>query len=331
MGTRLRIGAVALATACLASSLAIGHAPALAEADAPGSCVAIDDAAAAALADAIHDGPLDAAAAGAVMEDNVVYTSPTHGVVTGRDAVVDALGDLQTSFTGLTLEPAEVMVDSPYIIVRYTMAGTHDGAYSGLDASGKEVAASAISVYRLHCGMIGEVWTHFDNLGLHGQISDDYAAFAPSEALPAPVMPESCAEPTREDMETLVREMYTEAWTRQPNLDSVLAENVVLHSALGPDITGLDKVEPLRANYFTAFPDLEYRHGELIVDGDLAATWWTATGTDEGGFLGEEPTGETMILDGITIYRGECGKIAEIWTESDLAGVLDQLGTDGIK
>ncbi|MGI9252857.1 MAG: ester cyclase [Thermomicrobiales bacterium] len=322
----MRFGRIAVMGLVLLGSVHAVALPAAAEDAAPGACAALDQEAVQTVLDAVHGPVLDAAKIGSVLEENVVYNSPMWGVVTGQDAVVAAYEDLASSISDLSLEPEEVLVDAPYLVVRYGISGMHTGDFEGMAGTGKKVESSGITIYRMHCGMVSEAWVHFDFLGMMAQMDDDYAAFMPAEPVPTRVMADSCPDPTSEDMETLVRQMYTEAWTRTPDLAAVLEPDVVLHSALGPDIVGIDAVEPLRSNYFVAFPDLEYRHGEIISDGDLAATWWTATGTDTGGFLGLEPTGKMMVLDGITIYRAHCGKIGEIWTESDLYDVRRQLG-----
>lgn len=299
--------------------------PAAAEDAAPGACAVLDDAAVQTVLGAMHGSTFDPAAVEAIMEENVVLTTPLSEVLTGRDAVVSAFDDLASSFSGLTMKSDEVLVDDPYMVVRYALTGTHTADFGEMAATGKDVATSAMTVYRMHCGMVSEAWVQLDYLGLKAQVDEEYAAFMPAEPEPTRVLTESCAAPTADDMKTLVRQMFTEAWTRSPDLAAVLDPDVVLHSALGPDLVGIAAVEPLRKRYFEAFPDLEYRRGEIIADGDLAAMMWTAVGTDTGGFLGLEPTSKVMVLDGISIYRGHCGKIAEIWTESDLAGVREQL------
>lgn len=74
-------------------------------------------------------------------------------------------------------------------------------------------------------------------------------------------------------------------------------------------------------------PDLRIDHGEVVVDGDYAAAVWTATGTDTGGVLGAAPTGAEASWGGINVFRFECGKIAEVWSEMDVVGLREQLGT----
>ena len=76
-----------------------------------------------------------------------------------------------------------------------------------------------------------------------------------------------------------------------------------------------------------AFPDLERSVEDLFAaDGDKVVLRWTAEGTHEGDFNGLPPTGVTAKSSGITIFRLEDGKIAEEWAESDMLGLLQQVG-----
>lgn len=319
-----RIGLIGLA---LLASVAGRALPAAADDTSPGACAVLDDDAVLSVLDSVHGEKFDPTAAGAIMEDNVVVTTPLGGVLTGREAVVSAYEELTSSFSGLSLREQDVLVDEPYVVVRFDLTGRQTGDFGDVPTTGKDVATSGITVYRMHCGKIAEAWTQLNLLGLLAQIDEDYAAFMPVDPEPVTVAADSCPAPTAADLQTLVRQVYTEAWTRTPDFAAVFDPDIVVHSALGRDFVGIQAVAEMNRDYFEATPNLTYRHGEIMTDGDLAATLWTATGTDTGsGFLGLEPSGKTMILDGISIFRGRCGKIAEMWRESDLAGARRQLG-----
>jgi predicted ester cyclase len=45
-----------------------------------------------------------------------------------------------------------------------------------------------------------------------------------------------------------------------------------------------------------------------------------------GDFQGIAPTGRRILFGQIAIYRMVDGKIAEVWEEADLLGLLQQLG-----
>ncbi len=53
---------------------------------------------------------------------------------------------------------------------------------------------------------------------------------------------------------------------------------------------------------------------------------WTATGTHTGPWETIEPTGNTVTWTGNTIYRIECGKIAEEWAQVDGLAFYEALG-----
>lgn len=52
------------------------------------------------------------------------------------------------------------------------------------------------------------------------------------------------------------------------------------------------------------------------------------TGTNEGAFMGLEPTGNEIDIMGIGVVRVEDGKVAERWANFDLFGMFRQLGVD---
>ena len=74
-----------------------------------------------------------------------------------------------------------------------------------------------------------------------------------------------------------------------------------------------------------AFPDLELTVEDCFGDGDRAVARWSARATHGGDFLGIPATGRRVEMAGIDIVRVEGGKIAELWAQADLAGVLQQL------
>jgi predicted ester cyclase len=43
-------------------------------------------------------------------------------------------------------------------------------------------------------------------------------------------------------------------------------------------------------------------------------------------FMGLPPTGKSITMTGIEIFRIENGKIAELWGEANLLGLMQQLG-----
>lgn len=67
----------------------------------------------------------------------------------------------------------------------------------------------------------------------------------------------------------------------------------------------------------SAFPDLRYEIGALLVEGDVAAARLTRTGTQRGAWRGVEPTGRQIQVDEVMFFRFENGQIVEVWEVSD--------------
>lgn len=82
----------------------------------------------------------------------------------------------------------------------------------------------------------------------------------------------------------------------------------------------------LIGTFRTAFPDLYCTVEDEIREGEKLAAHWTMSGTHEGPFLGNSPTGKHMKIQGVIFARLVDGMIAEYWMRFDQYGLLQQLG-----
>jgi len=99
----------------------------------------------------------------------------------------------------------------------------------------------------------------------------------------------------------------------------------VLHVPLpcSPGVRGIDEVvSACRA----AFQGLDVTVEDMVTEGDMVAARFTARGVHNGAFMGLPPTGKPITMTGIEIFRLENGKIAELWGEANLLGLMQQLG-----
>lgn len=64
----------------------------------------------------------------------------------------------------------------------------------------------------------------------------------------------------------------------------------------------------------------------MIAEGNKVATRWTVSGAHEGEFLGVEPTGNEIEIDGFQIDQVENGQIVEKWVLFDALGMMQQMG-----
>jgi predicted ester cyclase len=76
----------------------------------------------------------------------------------------------------------------------------------------------------------------------------------------------------------------------------------------------------------TGCPDWHSDLHRLVAEGDIVVEHFTASGTHLGPFLGTTPTGRTVTMPGINIFRLSDGLVVERWGRLDDLGVLSQLG-----
>lgn len=75
-----------------------------------------------------------------------------------------------------------------------------------------------------------------------------------------------------------------------------------------------------------AFSGASMAMEDMLAEGDKVAVRWTIQGTHSGTLWGIPPTGKTGAMSGISIYCIRDGKIVEDWANSDMLGMLQQLG-----
>jgi steroid delta-isomerase-like uncharacterized protein len=75
-----------------------------------------------------------------------------------------------------------------------------------------------------------------------------------------------------------------------------------------------------------AFPDGQYTIDQVIAEGNMVMVRWTGRGTNTGEGNGLPATGKQIEATGITVFHIVGGKIVEEWNETDMLGLLRQLG-----
>ncbi len=112
-------------------------------------------------------------------------------------------------------------------------------------------------------------------------------------------------------------------------IDEIVSSDVVHHAGTFPDGEGPDAVKTVLDALLAGFPDVRHTIEQVIASDDFVVTRWQAEGTHEGEFQGYAATGTPVTWTGINIFRIECGRIAEEWSEVDGLGRLRQLGLLG--
>ena len=104
------------------------------------------------------------------------------------------------------------------------------------------------------------------------------------------------------------------------------AEGAVAESPWVGTVKGREAIEQAWRAVFSAFPDQVFYEEELLVDGDRAALFATAAGTDLGGFMGLPPTGKPFRTPVVFLFTFDDRHIVHERRIYDFTGMLVQIG-----
>ena len=211
------------------------------------------------------------------------------------------------AFPDFHLTAEDIIAEGDKVVTRWTFTGTHEGELMGLPPTGKKVMVTGMVINRFADGKIVEDWENYDILGLMQQLT----------------------APDTEANKALVRRQFEEGWN-QGNLsvaDEIFALDYVPHNpAIPVVIPGPEGYKQFAAMYRTVFPDIHFNVDNQIAEGDMVVTRFTITGTHQGELMGVPPTGKQVTVTGINIHRIADGKMVEGWSNTDILGMMQQLG-----
>ena len=116
---------------------------------------------------------------------------------------------------------------------------------------------------------------------------------------------------------------------------NVLAEitsyNILIHPTAMPCEAiyyGFQGIKDWLGKSWKSFPDLTIKDYYAVAQGNIVAIRWTAQGTSQGHFMMLPPTGKTVKYTGVSMFRIEEDKIAEIWDTCNTLGIIRQLNPE---
>jgi steroid delta-isomerase-like uncharacterized protein len=130
-----------------------------------------------------------------------------------------------------------------------------------------------------------------------------------------------------EENKTIVRRFFEEGPSRgnMSAANELLASNFDLHTPL-PSAPGIQGINDVITTCRAAFEHLNVTVEDMVAEGNKVTARFTARGIHKGQFMGLPPTGKPITMTGIEIFRIDNGKIAELWGEANLLGLMQQLG-----
>ena len=126
----------------------------------------------------------------------------------------------------------------------------------------------------------------------------------------------------------IVRRTFDEIINQEDKavIDEVYAPDVIVHDPFTGASHGADAMRGLLGMFDAAFPHHRVTVEAVISQGDLVSVLHTHTATNTGSFLGMPPTGKTVVVNGLELFRLRDGKIVEFWRKDDDVSMLMQLG-----
>lgn len=107
-------------------------------------------------------------------------------------------------------------------------------------------------------------------------------------------------------------------------IDTFIAPTYVNHNAFVDD--GPEANKQFWSQWLTAFPDTAVTVEDVLVESDKVVGRYTYRATHTDAFMGIPPTGATITMRSIDIWRVRDGKFVEHWDELNLLEVFQQLG-----
>ena len=127
--------------------------------------------------------------------------------------------------------------------------------------------------------------------------------------------------------EALVRRFFEEFCNgrRAEVADEIIAPDYVSYGPQAPPAIGPEEVK-VRVGLYQDTLDGHWDVQDVFSVGDRVAVRWMGRGTHHGELMGVAPTGESIAIDAISLFRIADGKISEEWTVWDALGLLQQVG-----
>lgn len=142
-----------------------------------------------------------------------------------------------------------------------------------------------------------------------------------------------CAAPGRETSPANANRQFMARFVKFINTaDPRLAAELVSPDAVfhvpgrSEPVRGPDGYLEIIAMMRSGFPDIQWTLEETVVEGNVIAARFTMRGTHRGAFMSTPPTGKTIAVQALNIYRLSHGKIVSEVGQPDLLGLMQQIG-----
>ena len=99
-----------------------------------------------------------------------VELDPLPGQRQGREGLKEVLGMMRTAFPDIHWVVEEMVAEGDTVVTRFTWTGTHQGAFLGVPATGKNVSVKGVVIDQLADGKMSKSRILMDSLGMMQQL-----------------------------------------------------------------------------------------------------------------------------------------------------------------
>ena len=87
-------------------------------------------------------------------------------------ALAEHIHQAEEGFPSYEIVADELVAERDLVVLRGTFRGVHRGAFAGINATGRSVAAGLMIIYRIEGDRIVEHWMQFDGAALMTQLTE---------------------------------------------------------------------------------------------------------------------------------------------------------------
>jgi predicted ester cyclase len=109
--------------------------------------------------------------------------------------------------------------------------------------------------------------------------------------------------------------------------DELVAEDIIRHfCSTKQPIVGLEANKNFEASLFEGFPDIKQTITAVVAEADKVVYFHSLEGIHTGTFMDIAPTGKWAKTTGFTMLRIVNSRVEEMWYETNLLELMQQLG-----
>jgi steroid delta-isomerase-like uncharacterized protein len=107
--------------------------------------------------------------------------------------------------------------------------------------------------------------------------------------------------------------------------DAFVAQDAINHAPLMGPTPGIQGFKERGKAIIAGFPDCVSEVADVFAEGHKLVFRWTLKGKQDGPFMGHEPSGKLVHMEGINIQYVRDGMVTEHWSFPNLHEVIQQL------